>query len=286
MSSGGISRSITGCSTSPIEFSCRNASSSTSTTSTTSTNSSSAVGIAFDRNLKRLQRDGASRAVQKWRKRLVETCDAHSTAASIADYDYFRREIASRLVDRLEDIRREEGFPLALDLGCGSGNYLYRSICSDEAITPYGGGIGGIRKLVQMDSSPLSLHRDDDENVHAAIPGAERCQTYQLVADEEAKPLPFPDATFDLVLSSNSLHFVNGNVSTHIHIIVSTVFLKHTQRSIQLTPKCLTCLAPCCSISLFIFYIHRPTQSYERSTKNSKTRWLLYVCYGRWIYPT
>jgi len=214
----GISTSITGgCSTSStIELSYRNASSSCS--STTTTNSSSPVGIAFDRNFKRLQRDGASRAVQKWRKMQVETYDAHSTTASIADYDYFRREIASRLVDRLEDIRREEGFPLALDLGCGSGNYLYRSICSDDALTPYGGGIGGIRKLVQLDSSPLSLHRDDNDdddsnnNVHAAIPGAERCQTYQLVADEEAKPLPFPDATFDLVLSSNSLHFVNGNV--------------------------------------------------------------------------
>ena len=66
------------------------------------------------------------------------------------------------------------------------------------------GGIGGVRKLVQMDSSYEMLHRDDDENV----PGSERCGTYKLVADEEGK-LPFPDGTFDLVLSSASLHWVN-----------------------------------------------------------------------------
>lgn len=33
------------------------------------------------------------------------------------DYDYFRKEISLRLVDRLDDIRRDEGFPLALDFG-------------------------------------------------------------------------------------------------------------------------------------------------------------------------
>ena len=33
------------------------------------------------------------------------------------DYDYFRQEMAYRLVDRLDDIKREEGFPLALDIG-------------------------------------------------------------------------------------------------------------------------------------------------------------------------
>lgn len=185
----------------------------------------------FDRNLKRLQRDGASRAVQKWR---TTAATASSNATTVLDYDYFHREIASRLVDRLDDIQREEGFPLALDLGSCSGNYVYRSICSDDAIptsssssssSEVGGGIGGIRKLVQLNSSALSLHRDDDyddtnisSSASSSIPGAHRCQTFQLVADEEAFPLPFPDATFDLVLSCNSLHFVNGKVN-YIHII-------------------------------------------------------------------
>ena len=67
------------------------------------------------------------------------------------------------------------------------------------------GGIGGVRKLVQLDSSKAMLHRDD----HIPVPGQEeRCDTYKLCVDEE-KPLPFPDGTFDLVLSSASMHFVN-----------------------------------------------------------------------------
>lgn len=49
------------------------------------------------------------------------------------------------------------------------------------------------------------LHRDDNDK---HFPGSERCGTYKLVADEESK-LPFPDGTFDLVLSSAALHWVN-----------------------------------------------------------------------------
>jgi len=41
--------------------------------------------------------------------------------------DVVRDELALRLVDRLDDIRREEGFPLALDLGSGAG-YLHRAL--------------------------------------------------------------------------------------------------------------------------------------------------------------
>uniref|UniRef100_A0A7S4R6L3 Methyltransferase type 11 domain-containing protein n=3 Tax=Ditylum brightwellii TaxID=49249 RepID=A0A7S4R6L3_9STRA len=49
------------------------------------------------------------------------------------------------------------------------------------------------------------LHRNQGETV----PGeAERCGTYKLVADEEAR-MPFPDGTFDLVISSTALHWVN-----------------------------------------------------------------------------
>ena len=87
-------------------------------------------------------------------------------------------------------------------IGAGPG-YIYRAICSDDAFDGEG-GIGGVRKLVQMDSSEVMLHRDE------AIPveGAHRCDTYRLHADEESK-LPFPDGTFDLVISSHSMHWVN-----------------------------------------------------------------------------
>jgi SAM-dependent methyltransferase len=93
-------------------------------------------------------------------------------------------------------------FPLALDIGAGSG-YIYQAICSDDAFGGQG-GIGGVRKLVQLDSSEVFLRRDE----HEALDGSHRCDTYRLHADEEGT-LPFPDGTFDLVLSSQSMHWVN-----------------------------------------------------------------------------
>jgi hypothetical protein len=61
---------------------------------------------AFDRSLKQKQRNNAARAHKAW-----------SGDEDAVDYNYFRQEMAYRLVDRLDDIRREEGFPLALDIG-------------------------------------------------------------------------------------------------------------------------------------------------------------------------
>jgi len=180
--------------------------------------SQSSTHHAFDRELKRKQRDNAARACKAWRSRRRrggggggrggEEEDGANTTASDDDtavvrYDYFREEIAARLVDRLDDIRRDEGFPLALDVGSGPG-YAYRSICSDDAVQEGGGGIGGVRKLVQLDSSSEMLFRD----AGVAFDGSDRCDTYRMVADEEGK-LPFPDGTFDLVLSGASMHWVN-----------------------------------------------------------------------------
>jgi NADH dehydrogenase [ubiquinone] 1 alpha subcomplex assembly factor 5 len=60
--------------------------------------------------------------------------------------------------------------------------------------------------MVLLDSSYEMLHVDDEIPLEE---GAEqRCEAYRLHADEEDK-LPFPDGTFDLVLSSQSLHWVN-----------------------------------------------------------------------------
>jgi NADH dehydrogenase [ubiquinone] 1 alpha subcomplex assembly factor 5 len=128
------------------------------------------------------------------------------------DYDYFRQELASRLVDRLDDIIREDGFPLALDIGSGPG-FLYRQIVKDDAIDGVG-GIGGVRKLVMLDSCEEMLHRDDDELKHGnddhglSQEEKDRCGVFHMVADEEGK-LPFPDGTFDLVMSSAAMHWVN-----------------------------------------------------------------------------
>jgi NADH dehydrogenase [ubiquinone] 1 alpha subcomplex assembly factor 5 len=61
-----------------------------------------------------------------------------------------------------------------------------------------------VRKLVEVDSSEGMLHRDKE----VPVEGGERCESYRLVVDEEEK-LPFPNGTFDLVISSLSLHWVN-----------------------------------------------------------------------------
>lgn len=155
--------------------------------------SSGGSTVAFDRTYKKLQRNNAARAHHLWDPKDPER----------VEYDYFRDEIAKRLVDRLDDIKRDEGFPLALDIGAGSGA-IYRAICADEAIDGEG-GIGGVRKLVQLESSKELLFRDED----LEFEGKERCDTYRMEADEEDK-LPFPDGTFDLVISSCSLHWVNN----------------------------------------------------------------------------
>ena len=101
---------------------------------------------AFDRSMKRLQRDNAARAHQAWK-------GSQTDDDTVVQYDYLFEELAIRLVDRLDDIRREEGFPLALDLGAGSG-YVYRAICVDDALQGTGGGIGGVRKLVPAIGRP------------------------------------------------------------------------------------------------------------------------------------
>jgi NADH dehydrogenase [ubiquinone] 1 alpha subcomplex assembly factor 5 len=118
------------------------------------------------------------------------------------DYDYFRREIAARIIDRLDDMTKEGGFPLALDLGSESG-LLRRAICADEALRGEG-GIGGILNLVQVESSEALLHRDDS----IPVEGSERCGMYPMVAKEE-DTLNFPDGTIDLVVSNCSLHWIN-----------------------------------------------------------------------------
>jgi NADH dehydrogenase [ubiquinone] 1 alpha subcomplex assembly factor 5 len=58
--------------------------------------------------------------------------------------------------------------------------------------------------LVQLDFCKEMLNRDID----LEVAGSHRCDTYRLTADEE-NPLPFPNGTFDVVLSSQSMHWVN-----------------------------------------------------------------------------
>ncbi len=122
----------------------------------------SEVMNVFDRRLVRRHRDRA--------------------APGLAQHDFLCREVAGRLADRLDDVKR--GFPLALDLGCHNGT-LRRAL----------GGRGGIERLVQSDLSP------------AMAKAAAAAGQPALAVDEEY--LPFAAGSFDLVLSVLSLHWVN-----------------------------------------------------------------------------
>ncbi|XP_044865391.1 arginine-hydroxylase NDUFAF5, mitochondrial isoform X1 [Mauremys mutica] len=100
-----------------------------------------------------------------------------------AKYDYLREEVGGRVADRVFDITRT--FPLALDVGCGSG-YIAQYLNKET-----------VEKLFQVDMAENALKN----TMETEIP------TVSVVADEEF--LPFKEDTFDLVVSSLSLHWVN-----------------------------------------------------------------------------
>jgi len=124
----------------------------------------------FDRRAVRLHRDRA--------------------ALKLADHDFLFSEVADRLTDRLNDVKRS--FPVALDLGCHGGE-----VAQNLARR------GGVETLVHCDLSPAMTAEAAD---------TARCQrhpfhTIHLSADEEA--LPLRAESLDLVLSNLSLHWVN-----------------------------------------------------------------------------
>ncbi|KAK7930428.1 hypothetical protein WMY93_006823 [Mugilogobius chulae] len=100
-----------------------------------------------------------------------------------AQYDYIREEVGSRVADRVYDVARS--FPLALDLGCGR-SFIAEHLTKDV-----------VEQFYLTDISPNCLKRLRPSEIPA------RC----VLADEEF--LPFKDDTFDLVVSSMSLHWVN-----------------------------------------------------------------------------
>lgn len=98
-------------------------------------------------------------------------------------FDYLKEEVGSRIADRVYDIARD--FPLALDLGCGRG-YIAQHLNKET-----------VRKFFQADIAENALKN----TLETEIP------TVSVLADEEF--LPFRENTFDLVVSSLSLHWVN-----------------------------------------------------------------------------
>mgnify|MGYP002632473953 CR=1 FL=1 len=93
-----------------------------------------------------------------------------------SQHDFLFREVADRLLERLDDVTRR--FPVALDLGA-------RGDLVGEML----GQRGGIETLIRCAQSPAGEI------------------TPSICADEEL--LPFVDHVFDLVLSNLSLHWIN-----------------------------------------------------------------------------
>lgn len=116
--------------------------------------------------------------VQVFDRRLVRR-RRERAAATLPTADFMVREVASRLAERLADIRRD--FATALVLGG------HRGLLA-EAVRPFAGG----GHLVVADAAAAMLAGS------AGLP---------VVADEEA--LPFGADRFDLVVSGQVLHWVN-----------------------------------------------------------------------------
>ncbi|XP_059187083.1 arginine-hydroxylase NDUFAF5, mitochondrial [Centropristis striata] len=107
-------------------------------------------------------------------------------AASLRDghqYDYLRDEVGSRVADRVYDIART--FPLALDIGGGKSHIAEH--LNKEVVERF--------FLTDVSEKTLKQRRPTE------IP------THHVLADEEF--LPFRENTFDLVVSSLSLHWIN-----------------------------------------------------------------------------
>lgn len=104
-------------------------------------------------------------------------------AANLDEHDFLFAEVADRLTERLDDVKRT--FPLALDIGCHGGEV------AKTLDTPLGKR-GGIETLLQCDPSPAM---------------AKKAGGISFAADEEF--LPVKHHAVDLILSNLSLHWAN-----------------------------------------------------------------------------
>lgn len=139
----------------------------------------------------------------KWLQRERAASDVHASRNA----DYLRDEIASRLVDRLLDINRSFGD--VLDLGanaCNIAKALAMPRTEDEAseanesvFVPIS---EKVKSLTCVDSSVTTLNRDIDLEFNSKLKIKR-----EVVYDEET--LPFESNTFDAVLSSLSIHWIN-----------------------------------------------------------------------------
>jgi NADH dehydrogenase [ubiquinone] 1 alpha subcomplex assembly factor 5 len=150
----------------------------------------------FNETVKFLQKERAARNVDTSR-----------------EADYLKNTVAQRLVDRLLDIDRV--FPNVLDLGANSCNIARALSNPPESETPeLPEGTWKAKKplaerihhLTSADTSLLTLHRDDD----LAPPPVPMTQTTLSSLEH----LPYEPNSFDAVLSSLSMHWINDLPTT------------------------------------------------------------------------
>ncbi|TVY78394.1 Arginine-hydroxylase NDUFAF5 [Lachnellula suecica] len=141
----------------------------------------------FNRHTKYLQKERAACNVERSRQ-----------------VDYLKDEVAMRLSERLLDINRH--FKHVLDLGANSCNIARALTLPDPDIDPSKTTSPPlstrISHLTAADSSRALLYRDADLPFNNEIN-----LTRQVLDDEES--LPFEAETFDAVLSSLSMHWIN-----------------------------------------------------------------------------
>ncbi|KAK4122823.1 S-adenosyl-L-methionine-dependent methyltransferase [Parathielavia appendiculata] len=131
--------------------------------------------------------------------------------------DYLKDEVAMRVCERLLDIKRQ--FPRVLDLGANSCNIaraLTRENPDPEPSTPTSPPLATkISELIAAESSSALLYRDADRPFNNELN-----LTRHVLSDDES--LPFEPNSFDMVLSSLSLHWINDlpGVLTQINSVL------------------------------------------------------------------
>ncbi|PBP19424.1 methyltransferase domain-containing protein [Diplocarpon rosae] len=140
----------------------------------------------FNRDTKYLQKERAAANVQRSRQ-----------------VDYLKDEVAMRLSERLLFINRH--FDNVLDLGANSCNIARALTIPESYPDPTKDAISAssrISKLTAADSSRAMLYRDVD------LPYNKEINLTREVLDNEER-IPFKANTFDAVLSSLSMHWIN-----------------------------------------------------------------------------
>ncbi|KAL9580039.1 MAG: hypothetical protein Q9212_004731 [Teloschistes hypoglaucus] len=140
----------------------------------------------FDTATKHLHRERAASDVETSRK-----------------VDYLRDEVASRLCERLLDIKRH--FPTVLDLGANACN-IARTLATADPPNPSDPPLHTrLSALTSADWSPTLLQRDSELPYNSLLTS----HTRTVIPNPDTQPLPFAPGSFDAVLSSLSLHWIN-----------------------------------------------------------------------------